>query len=201
MELALERLADRVHAARWLEDGALELVEVGRRDLAPHLRGQQVLQRDGLRWPRFGHQAAAGVDLVAAAVTGGSSGDIAVVAIERAPGAQPLEQTLAVFGSHRCIERALPGGFRQQFRNVAVQVGLHVPVALRLAAERVAVVDVGVEIELDEGFQCDAQPPAVVEDRMVVVRNAPWARIDVVARREAHVLRGPAQFGVAVSAA
>src|SRR5215208_3783316 len=60
---------------------------------------------------------------------------------------------------------------------------------------------IGVVVDLDERLQRDAAPLAVVEDRVVVIGNAPRPRIDVVAGIEVTFLRVAAELGVAVAAA
>jgi len=52
---------------------------------------------------------------------------------------------------------------------------------LRRAAERALRVQEGVVIELIERLERDAEPPAIVQQRAVVIGNAPRARIEIEA--------------------
>jgi hypothetical protein len=61
--------------------------------------------------------------------------------------------------------------------------------ALWLAAESLAVVQVGIRVELDERFEADAKSFAVMQQRAMMVGNSPGPRIDVEALVEAAVLR------------
>ena len=56
-------------------------------------------------------------------------------------------------------------------------------------------------VELDEGLERDAKPAAIVEDRVVVVGDAPWAGIEVEAGVETARLGRAAELGVDVAAA
>jgi len=51
--------------------------------------------------------------------------------------------------------------------------------ALRLAAEGILGVQMGVVVDLDERFEADAQALAVVEDAAMVMGNPPGSGIEV----------------------
>ena len=80
-------------------------------------------------------------------------------------------------------------------------VGLDLAVALRLAAERAAAVQVGVVVDLHERLERHAEPLAVAQHAAVVIGNAPRTRIDVQVLVELALLRDAAEFRVAVAAA
>ena len=71
---------------------------------------------------------------------------------------------------------------------------------LGLAAEGLRVVQIGVVVLLDEGFQLNAQALAVVDHAMMVVGNTPGAGIDVVVAIKGHMLGRAAHLGVGVAA-
>ena len=84
---------------------------------------------------------------------------------------------------------------------MTLEIGLHMAVALRLAAKGRARVDPGVVVDLHEGFECDAKLPAVVKHGIVVVGDAPGTRVEVLAPGEAAVLHAAAQLGEGVATA
>src|SRR3954467_6935622 len=93
------------------------------------------------------------------------------------------------------------GGFGEQFRNLALKVGLDLANALRLAAECLRAVQQRVVIELNERLQRHIQPLAVIQRGMVVIGNPPWPRIYVESLIEFAGLRGAAELGEFIAAA
>jgi hypothetical protein len=59
---------------------------------------------------------------------------------------------------------------------------------------------IGVVIELDKGLERHPETAAIVEDRIVVIGNAPWSRIEIEAGVELAFLRRSAELGVDVAA-
>src|SRR4030095_9317351 len=51
---------------------------------------------------------------------------------------------------------------------------------LRLAAECALRVHISVVVDLDEGLERDAEPLAVIEDRLVVIGNAPGSGVEIL---------------------
>ena len=184
-DLLCERLPDHVHAADGLKHGGLELMQGEILQISPKPRFQDVRQVDGLAGDRRGTQAAAGVLGVAAIVRRNKVGLVGIVFVERAPGPQRLQQNLPVFHRHRFVELALLRHLGEQFRNMALKIRLDVTNALRLAGERIRSVEQGVMIELDEGFEGDAEALAIIEQGTVMIRNSPRSRIEIKAFLEA----------------
>ena len=60
--------------------------------------------------------------------------------------------------------------------------------------------DQGIVVELDKGLQRHAEALAVMQQRAVMVRNAPGAGVQVMAIGELHILGGAAEFRVLVAA-
>jgi hypothetical protein len=69
--------------------------------------------------------------------------------------------------------------------------------ALRFAAERISGVQIGVVVDLDKGFEADAETFAVIEDTAVVIGNAPRSGIEVKVLVESAGLLKAAEFGKA----
>ena len=63
---------------------------------------------------------------------------VAKVLVERAKGPQRFEQNRLILRRDLIVERAFPGRLGQELRDAAVEIGLDVPNALRLAVERVS---------------------------------------------------------------
>ncbi len=84
---------------------------------------------------------------------------------------------------------------------MSLVVGLDRAIALRLAAKGACAVQVGVVVDLKERFQRHTQPLGVMHHAVMMVRNAPWAGIDVQILVEFALLGGTAEFGVVVAAA
>src|SRR5581483_9573911 len=98
---------------------------------------------------------------------------------ERAPRAQGLQQNFLILLGDGLIQPALLRRLRQQLGDLALEIRFHGADALRRAAESARGVEIGVVIELDEGFQRDVEPLAVIQQRAVVIWNSPRAGIDV----------------------
>ncbi len=116
------------------------------------------------------------------------------VAIKHAPGAHRLDQAGLVLGRHLGIERPCVERLAQQFRDMALEVDRQLLVALRLAAEGIGAVDQAVVVHLDEGFQLHPELLAVMQQGAMVVRDAPGAGVEIVARSKAHGLDRTADF-------
>uniref|UniRef100_A0A1I8AEY3 Secreted protein n=1 Tax=Steinernema glaseri TaxID=37863 RepID=A0A1I8AEY3_9BILA len=71
---------------------------------------------------------------------------------------------------------------------------------LGLAIKMLFAMQVRVVVVLNKGFQLDLEPLAIVQQGPVMKGNTPRPRIDVLILVELHILLGPAQFGVAVTA-
>ena len=84
---------------------------------------------------------------------------------------------------------------------MAFEIDGQLLVALGLAAKRLAVVNEGVVIELDEGFELNTEHLAIMQQRAVMVRNAPGAGIEIIAGLERAGLRDAADFHDLVAAA
>ena len=87
------------------------------------------------------------------------------------------------------------------FRHLALEIGLDLADPLRPAAEAGRGVQIGVVVELDEGFERHAEAPAIGQDGAMVVRDPPGAGVEVEPRIEGAVLPGAAELGVGVAAA
>ena len=200
-EFPPECLADPAHPAHRLEQRRLHVVDIAVRDVLPQIRFQQVGQADGFGRRGARAQSSARRLLESAPVAGFVARHVLEVAVERAPLAQRLEQLFLVLLADPGIQGILARRLGEQLRDMALIVGLDLAITLRLAAECAAIVQVGLVIHLYECFERHAQHLAVVEHAPVMVRNAPWARIDVQVLVEYALLNGPAQFGVPVAAA
>ena len=108
----------------------------------------------------------------------------AVVAVERAPGPQRLQQNLLVLLGDGLVQLALLRHFREQLGNLSLEIGLDRADPLRLAAERARGVEQRVVIELDERLERDAEAPAIIQQRAMVIGNPPRTRIDIEALLE-----------------
>ena len=89
------------------------------------------------------------------------------------------------------VELALLRDLGEQLGDLALEIRLDVAEALRLAAERALRVQIGVVVDLDEGLERDAEPPAVIEQRVVVIGDAPRAGIEIEALVELAGLLAP----------
>src|SRR5262249_24056506 len=69
------------------------------------------------------------------------------------------------------------------------------------AVERTRRMQIGIMVELDEGLQRDVEPPAVVEQRAMVIGNSPWTRIDIEPLLEFAFLLESAELDKTVAAA
>ena len=84
---------------------------------------------------------------------------------------------------------------------MAIDIGLHMAKALGLARQGLAVVQIGVVVDLVEGFELDAKALVVIQHRMVVVGHAPGAGVEVIALGKAHFLACSIEFSKLVTAA
>src|SRR2546421_11726409 len=75
------------------------------------------------------------------------------------------------------------------------------PEPLRLSAQGVPGMDPGVVVDLNEGFECDAQAPAIIEQRVMMIGDAPRPWVEIEPSVELAALRGTAQLRVAIAAA
>src|SRR5712671_6510143 len=82
-----------------------------------------------------------------------------------------------------------------------LQVCLDLADSLRLAAERTGAVQQRIMIELDERLERDAEPLAIIQNRAVMIRNAPGPRIEIEPFLKAAGLGRTTQFGKTVAAA
>ena len=115
--------------------------------------------------------------------------------------AQRVQKLRPVFGRHGRVERVVVRRLGQQLGDMPLIVGLDGAQPLRLTAERLAVVQVGVVVQLHERLERDPETLAVTEHPVMVVRKSPRTRIDVQTLVEAAFLGNAAKFGVAVAAA
>ena len=169
--------------------------------IAPHPRSQQLLERDRIAGQRIGHQAAAGIAGIAPELGGAEVGVVFVIAIQRAPLAQRLEQDLLIFLGNDLVEPTLLRDLGEQFGHLTLEIRLDAAEALRLAAEGTRRVQIGVVVELDEGFQRHVEPAAVIEQCAMMMGNPPRAGIEVEPLLELAGLLEAAEFGKAVAAA
>ena len=195
-----EGLADLAHAALGLEDRGLHVIGEARADRGPQAGLQQLAHLDALAGDRHAVQPAAGIAGIAAMFAGFQAGGVFVVLVQRAPVLHRRQQDFLVLLGDGLVQCALLGGLGQKFGDLAVEVRLDVAIALRLAAERVGGMDIGVVVDLGEGLQRHAQPVDVMQDALVVIGQAPGAGIDVLAGIELDMLGGAAQFGIGVAA-
>ncbi len=198
----MQRHRDAVHAADRLEQRWADVViEIGGEEI-PQIGLQQILQTDRFRVDGLAAQSAAGIDFDSRATCSTlPRRDVAEILIEPTDMTQRFEQLFLVFMADRAVERALVRRFRQQLRDVAAVIGLHMPIALRFAAERFFRMHVRVVVESVERFQRHLEALGVIEHAEVVIRQSPRARIDVQARIEFAFLFESAEFGVFVAAA
>ena len=93
------------------------------------------MQPDRLADDRLGAEAAAGILRVAAVIGRIVAGLVAEILVERADRPQRLEQNLAILRRHLVVKRALSRRLGQELGDAAVEVGLDLADALRLAVE------------------------------------------------------------------
>ncbi len=126
---------------------------------------------------------------------------IAVVGVERAPALQRLEQAFQVLAREACVELIGAHALGKQLADVTLVVRLHVTEALRPPAVGAGGVNVGVVIDLHEGLERDPEAAAVIEHRVMMIRNAPRTRVDVQIPVEPALLAESAEFRVFIAAA
>src|SRR5215471_318575 len=200
-DFALQSARDCVHAGYGLEHGRLGTVFAARAELGPKAELEDIRQDERLRefWPAG--RPAARVLVEAAPVAGKRALDISVIAIKRAPPPQTVEQPLLVLLGHKLVERAFVSRLGEQLCDGAVEIRLYEAEALWPAVERALGVHIGVVVDLDEGFERDAKPLAVIQDRTMVVGDAPWAGVEIEAAVKGAFLRKAAKLGVGIAAA
>ena len=115
-------------------------------------------------------------------------------------GAQRLQQNFPVLPRHRVVERALPRRLGQQFGDAPFKIGLDVANALRLALERLGRMQERIVIELDEWLERDAEPATIIQDRVMVMGNAPRPGVEIEAGVEFAALGLAAELGIDVAA-
>ena len=147
------------------------------------------------------HQAAARFDVVAARAAGEFGLGVAELPVEQAPATQRLEQLFLFLFADRGVELALMRRLAEQFCDMPVEIRAHMTNALRLAAESLGRVQVGVDVDLIERLERHLEPFGVVEHRVVMIGNAPRSGVDIQTRVELATLLEAAEFGVLIAAA
>ena len=122
------------------------------------------------------------------------------ILIQRAPVTQRLEQPLAILRADLLVQRILLGRLGEKLCDLALVVGLDLAIALRLAAEALLAVHVGVVVDLDERLERHIQLLAIAQDAAVMIRQAPRTRIDVLVFIELALLGVAAEFRVFIPA-
>ena len=82
---------------------------------------------------------------------------------------------------------------------MAVKVSLHFAEASRLSAEMLTRVDVGTVVDLRKWFECHPKAPTIIEERPMMVRNPPRARVQIKSGVEAAFLHRTIKFCETVS--
>ena len=125
---------------------------------------------------------------------------VAEVLVECADRPQRLEQDLPIFRRHRVVERPFPGRLGQGFGEPPAKSALMSRMRCGLPSKARVELQEGVVVELDERLEGDAKPPAIVQERVMMIGNAPRAGIEVETRVKLAALRRSAQFRVGVAA-
>jgi hypothetical protein len=112
-------------------------------------------------------------------------------------GGRPVE--FRYLRHHRALQSIRPHCLGEQLGHHAVEVRLHLPIALRPATERPGCMNIRVLINLHERLERHAEPFTVIEHRAVMVGDAPGARIYVEAIIESTILHRSTHFGEAVA--
>ena len=159
------------------------------------------MDSDRLAGGRPSAEAPARIPRVAAVFRGVFARHVAKVVVEAAVGAQRLQQDPLVLLGDLLLERAFTGRLGQEFGDRALEIRLHRADTLRPAVERLGRMKQRIVVELNERLQRHAETAAVIEDRVVVVGNAPGPRIEIETVGESAGLGGAAEFGVDVAAA
>src|SRR4029077_11744180 len=102
---------------------------------------------------------------------------------------QRLKKDFAILRRHRIVERPLFRGFGEELGDASVVIGFDVPDALRLPVERAGGMQIVVMVELDERLERDPEAAAIVQNRVMMIGNAPRARIEIEATVELTRLR------------
>src|SRR6056297_757087 len=175
-----EGLRDHVHAAHRLKDRLLVVHRFGVRQPAPEAAVQKRLEIERLGGNTLCVLPTARPALEPAIVARLLAHHIYVIFGKRAIAPERLEQERAVVFRQLLVERPPVRGLGEKLRHMTTEIGRNLAVSLRLAAEGVAAVEVGVVVLLDEGLKLDAETAAVIEDGVVVVGDAPRAGVEVV---------------------
>ena len=138
--------------------------------------------------------------IIAAPPRGAQALGIAHVLVEQAPFAQRFLQAVTVFGAQFGIKPLVVDRLGEQFGDVAVPICCQFAIALRLATERLGIMHQRLVVELDKGFQRDAERLAIMQDGAVVIGNAPRPGIEIIALGKADLLRCAAKFGIGITA-
>src|SRR5438874_6184449 len=80
------------------------------------------------------------------------------------------------------------------------EIGNHVARALRSAAQRVATMDVCIVVDVNEGFERHPEPFAIIQQRAVMIRNAPRTGVEIESGIEFAALLRATQFREAITA-
>ena len=200
IDLLLEGLGNHVHAANRLEDAALEFVLLAAGDALPQIGIQQRLAVDRLGRHRLRHQAATVVYGEATTHAGLQGLFVGIVRVQRAPFTHHFQQAFAVFPGQRLIQAVLIDRLAQQLGHMPLKVGLYLTIALRLAIKGLGGMDHRVVVDLDKGFQGDAEFVAVIEHGMMVIWDAPRAGVEVQALVKFAMLGSAPQLGETVTA-
>ena len=169
--------------------------------ISPQPRFQYLRQADRLAGDRRCVEAAAGTLGVTANIGGNQVGLVGIIAVERAPRFERLQQHLLVLCRDFFIEPALRGGLGEQLGHLSLEIGLDGANTLRLAAERAGGMQQGIVIELDERLDRDIEALAVVEQRAVMIRNPPRPGIEIKSVVEFADLLLAAELDISVAAA
>ena len=156
-DLAFKAFGDLFHATDRLKNRRLVVGGKATFEARPQARLQHAGQSGGFGGFGHGAEAAAGAFGKAAPFGRWRAFGIAQVLIERAPTAQRLQQDFGVVLGYGIAQCVLVHRFGQQFAGVAHEIGLDFLEALRFAAERSGVVQIGVGVDLHEGFERDAE--------------------------------------------
>jgi hypothetical protein len=196
VDVADERVRDRVHAANGLEHRALLFEARDRSKRAPGVRLQDVAKLVGGGFlARSRTDARAGVDLVAAAVRA----DVGhVVGREIAFTAQVREEQLLVARTKGLVERTLLDTLGQHLGRLAADVRGDLLLANRLGGERPfgpAEVHEGVVVVVDEDLERHPELLGVMQHGLVMVGEPPRTVVDVEPVVEVAGLGRPAELG------
>src|SRR5690625_3084666 len=186
--LAFKCPRNLVHAAYRLEHGE-GLVRPLAAERAPCLGSEQLLES-----VRFADDARAVTRPHVLVVATATAAGVAVLAVQRTPGAERLEKPLAILAREFLVEGPLVCRLRQQLGGVADEIGGRRHSDHRFAVVRVRAVNEGVAVVVDEHFKLNSQPLAVVEESLVAVGDAPRSGVEVFTFVEVDLLYFSAQL-------